>query len=460
MIAAPNNHVPHSADAEKATLSAMIRDNAQIPAVLRLVSPEDFYGSGNIEICRAIADRAMAGKGVDPILLEEHLRGNAKVPDGYLLDVLGSAPVVTNGKFYAEIVRADAVRRRLIASATASAQGAQDPGVEIESLLAAADRVLQEQARRMDDAAPLSTEELVRQVLGEWETSRGESETPGLVRTGYRDLDDLVLGFQPGQLVIVAGRPGMGKSTICYNFMSRQFDAGLPSLILSYEVEASAIMGSILLSRARVSGEAIRKRRVSAEEMERIVAMAAKVAEEKKIHVVAPRRFGLIEAIATIRDYKTRFDIKVAYVDYLQMLDCRETGMRGSRNAENRQQEVTLISRRFKELARDLGIPIVAICQLHRGPENREDKRPTLSDLRESGSLEQDADLVLMLYRDEYYNENSTHKGTCEVLIRKQRSGRTGAVQLATNFDCMRFDDLARAPMQEVPVDDGDWRNR
>jgi len=449
------NPLPWNEEAERATLGAMIRDNRIISSIKRILKPEDFYSDRNRETCSAIYAMDDEGKPVDLTLLVAWVKGKSQKLDGdFIVGLAVEVEVPRNGFHYAKLVRNLSIRRAAIMQCMKTAEAAADPGGELAAVLDQVDKAVQDAIRRLDDSTDATMADLAARVLDEIQARQDGKPAAGAVPFGFRDLDDLTGGLGAGAFVIVAGRPSMGKSTLAFNVLHRAGQSGKRGLIQSYEMDADSIFEAILCVDAHVSLEAMRKGKLGRDLVERVVLAAGALADSNAFHIVRPKNPDVSAAIATIRDYRERKGIDFAIVDYLNLLECREARGRGF---ENRQSEVASISRRLKNLAADLRIPIIAVCQLNRQSEGREDRRPRLSDLRESGSIEQDADLVLLLYRDEYYNRETTAKHVCEVHVAKQRRGRTGVVRLTTLLDFCRFENYAAPPGQETPAD---WRDR
>ncbi len=442
---------PQNPDAEVAVLGSMLLDNDTIPDVARLLRRGDFYSPDHQAIYDAILDLFDQGKPVDAVLLAEALRQRDALervggPD-YLVSILERVPSAANAEHYADIVRQASLRRRLIHACTEIARDSYDGSVDTESLLDRAQAAVfaVTQGDRLNEAA--AVRDILQAIFNDIETMR-ENRITGL-RTWFNDLDDLTCGLQPSDLIIVAGRPSMGKTTFALNIATRVALGGWPrpnkadakpALIFSLEMSKPVIARNILCGYARVDAHRLRRGLLPREE---INALTMKAGDLYEAPIYIDDTPGL-----SLRDLRTRArrlmlsvpNLALIVVDYLQLME--------ERQAENRQQEISIISRGLKGLARELNVPVMALSQLSRQTEAREGHIPRMSDLRESGSLEQDADLIILLYREEHYNPGS-RPGEADLIVAKQRNGPTGTVTVTFLKNFLRFED--RAQQEQVP---------
>lgn len=436
---------PQDLNAEEAVLGALLLNADAIAEALELLRPEDFYFENHGRIFAAAAALFMASEPIDVITLA------AKLVTAGVLDQVGGrarlavlqedTPTAGNILHYARIVREKADRRRLLAAASQIQEVCQEAAlapdeVQVEASSIFFDAVdggrLQAAWQTAQDLIGPAMQRITHLMEG------GVSATG--ISSGLNDLDRQLGGFQKGDLTLVAGRPAMGKSSLVFQFaLHAAIEQGLPVGLFSLEMGKDQIMQRALSMQSRVDSYRISQGTLSATEYGRLVAAAGPLGDARLFVCDSP---GLSEMDVHLRAKRLRqqYGIEMLLVDYLQL-------MRGSssRTDLDRVQEVSSISRTLKAIARELSIPVVAACQLSRQPEGRTDKRPILSDLRETGSLEQDADVVLMVYRDDYYNrERSENPGVAELIVAKHRNGPTGSVEALWRKEYTRFDTLSR----------------
>jgi replicative DNA helicase len=433
--------VPHDLHAEESLLGAMLLARDAIAEAVQVCNPDDFYKPAHGHLFEAITSLYARGEPADPITVADELRR------ANLLDTVGgpsvfvslqaNTPAIGNAPRYAHIVEEHALLRRLIRVGSDIAE----LGYEIpEDVSAAVDRaenmVFQVGQRRVADTmSPIR--ELLEQSLDHLEAlyERGESITG--VPTGYTDLDERLAGLQPSNLVIVGARPSMGKTSFALGMVAHAaMDAATPVLLFSLEMSNQEIVQRLLCAEARVDATRMRNGRLLETDWPKISHAIGRLGEAP-IYVDDNPNLTIMDIRAKARRLKSREGLGLVVVDYLQL-------MTGRAGAENRQVEVSEVSRGLKILARELKVPVVALSRLSRNLESRADKRPMLADLRESGSLEQDADVVMFLYRDEVYNAESSDRGTAEVIVSKHRNGPTGVCQLAFLSQYTRFANMAR----------------
>ena len=432
---AGERRLPQNLEAERCVLGALLLDCAASMMALQLLTPQDFYSPRHLRIFEAIQVLYDQCAAVDPILAHEHLskRGLSEETGGldYLNDLVGAVPTVANAEYHARIVREKAILRNLIAACTDVVQGAYESHEDAQALLDRAEQRVFEigQIGRSRDFIEIGS------IIHDY-FERDDTRETGGVMTRFTDLDDLTNGFHPSEYVIVAGRPSMGKTSFAMNIVQAVAQTGKAVAIFSLEVAKEQLIENLLCSFAEVDALKLRKHSISQEEWQNLVEGANQL-RQFKIFVDDTPSLTPLSLKAKARRLHGRHKLDLIVIDYLQLMECP--------GSEGRQQEVTTISRGLKALARELSVPVIAISQLSRGVESREQHKPRLSDLRESGAIEQDADLVLLLYREEYYEPDKEEaKGKAEVIIAKQRNGPTGSIHLTFRSQFMKFGNLSR----------------
>ena len=434
---------PHNLQAEESLLGAMLLSKDAIAAASEVgLKPDDFYKPAHGHIYDAVTSLAGAGEPADPVTVAEELRraGLLEMIGGQstLVSLQATTPATTNASRYAKIVEEHSLLRRMIWVAGEISEGAYSLPDDVTKLIDEAEsKVFQVAERRVTDTmaelGDLLDESLNR--LAEL-FERGDAITG--IPTGYTDLDELLAGLQPSSLVVVGARPAMGKTSFALGMATAAaLEAQRPVLLFSLEMSQLEMSTRLLCAEARVDSTKVRSGRLSQGDWEKLHNAVGRLANAP-IFIDDNASTTIMDIRAKARRLKARVgDLSLVIIDYVQL-------MTGRSAAENRQVEVSEISRNLKILARELECPVVALAQLNRQLEQRADKRPMLSDLRESGSLEQDADVVLFLYRDEVYNPETTDRGLAEVLVAKHRSGPTGRVRLAWLDQYTKFANMAR----------------
>jgi len=431
---------PQDVPAEQSVLGAMLLSKDAIGEVTEVLKGRDFYRPAHEYIYDAIMDQYGRGEPADAITVADNLgkRGQLGQVGGhiYLHELVSQVSVTANAGYYAEIVRDKAILRRLVdASMKISQMGYQAEG-DVNGIVDRAQQAIYEVAenKTKEDYQPLS--ELVEITLDEIESLSQHGVMAG-VPTGFIDLDHLTNGLHPGQMVIVAARPGMGKSTLGLDFArSASIRHGLCSVFFSLEMTKSEIVMRLMSAEAGVPLNNIRKGEMRDEDWNRIANKTAQVSRAPLFIDDSPN-LTMMEIRAKARRLKQRFDLKLIVIDYMQL-------MSSGKKVESRQLEVSEFSRQIKLLAKELEVPVVALSQLNRGPETRQDKRPLLSDLRESGSLEQDADVVILLHREDAYDKTTQRVGEADFIIAKHRNGPTDVLPVAFQGNLSRFVDMQR----------------
>jgi len=435
---------PQNVEAEAMLLASLMAADTYVAEAEGIVDEADFYREGHRAVWRAITDLFEAGEPVEPITVIERLTKNGDMEAaggrGGVLELMETPFIAASYRTYAEMVRDAATQRRLLQAAQQIERMVVQREGETRAMLQDAETLVYGLTQKGVRGDFTKAHELVIQSI-ERLTAAGESEA-GLtgVATGFTDLDKEIGGLQPGNLVVVAARPSMGKTALALGMAEHAALVQERSVaIFSLEMSGDEIIQRLLAATAVVSSERIRAGRLAPEDWARI-GRAADRLSAARLFIDDSEGVTVGEMRTKTRRLKSREGLDLLIVDYIQLME----GPR-SRRDENRVQELSSISRGLKMLARDLRVPIICVSQLNRAPDARTDKRPMLSDLRESGAIEQDADLVLMIYRDDYYNpETSEEKGIAEVNVAKNRHGPTGKVRLTFRGSYAKFDNLAR----------------
>jgi len=433
---------PHSVDAEQAVLGGlMLASNAWEQIADRIIE-EDFYRFDHRLIFRAAANLNERNQPVDVVTLSEWLDAqNLSVDSGgpaYLVDLANNTPSAANIAAYAQIVREKSVLRQLIDIGTEIAGNGFNPeGRESRELLEWAEQQvfrIAEQGGR-NKAGFLKVQDLLKDAFRALEERRNSDGGITGTSTGFKDLDELTSGLQKSDLIIVAGRPSMGKTSFAMNiaeFVAIKTKRAVA--VFSMEMAGVQLLNRMLCSLGKINQQRFRNGDLEAEEWFRLTSTAA-LLNESKVFIDETPALSPAEVRARCRRLKREHDLSLIVVDYLQLMQVPGT-------RENRTNEISEISRGLKALAKELNVPVIALSQLNRKLEERTDKRPVMADLRESGAIEQDADLILFIYRDEVYNKDSAYKGKAEIIIAKQRNGPIGKVDLAFNGMYTRFDNF------------------
>jgi len=431
---------PHDHGAEQIALGSMMLSRDAIADIIELLSADDYYRPIHGTIHTAIADLYSRGEPTDPAAVAAHLlaTGDLNRVGGapYLHTLISEVPVAANAAWYARRIAEHAGRRRLAAVAARMSRLALDPAIDYATAVDQAGQDFYDATIRHDsgELRPLSalvgpTLEAVQEIATHPDRLRG-------LPTGLVDLDRLTGGLQPDQLIVVAGRPGMGKSVFGVDIARAvALRAGKPVAFFALEMGEDELVQRILAAEAGVPLHVLRSGQLSDADWLSL-AKAERYLGDAPLHIDPTPSVTMTEVRARARRLAQRKGLSLIVVDYLQL-------MSPARRVENRQQEVAEISRGMKLLAKDLHVPVVAVAQLNRGPEQRTDKRPQLSDLRESGALEQDADLVIFVHRDDYYDKESPRVGEVDLIVAKNRSGPTDTITAAAQLPFSRFVDMA-----------------
>ncbi len=437
---------PHSAEAERCVLGSMLRDNSVIGDVVLVLKPErtaeNFYNDAHGRIFSTISKLYDAGQSVDLVILGNELHQTGQIQDiggyEYLARIYDEVPTAANATYYAQIVRDKAIVRNLIHSGTDIVRDASDQVAPAMELLEGAERKIMQIAEWGVAGETISIKQAIHLAYDRMEAREnreGHENVSGLP-TGYLDLDNITAGLQDSELIIVAARPSVGKTAITLNIMRNvAVDYGYPVFFASLEQSRIELAERLLCCEAKVDGQKLRKGHLSTEEHRLINAAGSRLSEAKIFIDDAPGQ-NMIRIAANARRLKLKHDIKLVVVDYLQLVE-------PDNRRDSRQEQVAAISRRMKFLAKELKIPVIACAQLNRGVENRTEAEPRLADLRESGSIEQDADTVMLLHRPKDPQSGIDADGVLDVIIAKQRNGPVGKLTLAHVKQHMRFANYA-----------------
>ncbi len=433
---------PQNIDAEESLISAILLDNDILVEILDVLSPPDFYKSAHQVIFEAITDLFSRGDPIDLVTLADHIQGKNQLESiggaVYLAKLLDEAPVPSNAKNYALIIREKASLRRLITAANKITSHCFEYSTNVEDVIDYAEKTIFEIAEDKSKQSIFPISEIIGSNIDDLETKRGNRSLLSGVPTGYRKLDTLTSGLQKSDLIILAARPGMGKTALALNIArNAAIEGEVPVAFFSLEMSKEQLSMRLLCAEARLDSTHLRDGFFSDDEWLKLV-HAADTLSNAPIYIDDSPELSTIEIKTKGRRLKRDKKIGLIIIDYLQLMKPRT-------NKERRELEISEMSRSLKGLAKELEIPIIALSQLNRRLEERHDKRPQLSDLRESGALEQDADLVIFIYRDEIYNKEETNpnKGIAEVYLAKQRNGPVGISYLAFLDAYTRFEDLA-----------------
>lgn len=440
---------PHSLEAEQSVLGGLMLDNAAWDAIADKISAKDFYRYEHQVIFETLVQLAQQDRPFDVLTITEALKSKAALDKAggelYLFELANNTPSVDNISAYAEIVRERSVLRQMIAVANEIADSAFKPsGRPVSELLDFAEsKVFAIAEENHSQSGPETIQKLLSKAVDRIDDLYHSDEAITGLATGFRDFDNMTSGLQPSDLIIVAGRPSMGKTVLGVNFAeSAAIKSNKPVLVFSLEMPGDAIAMRMLSSLGRINQHHLRTGKLREEDWPRITS-AVSILSEAKLFVDDTPGISPMDIRARARRVvKEHGDLSLIVVDYLQLMHI--PGYR----ADNRVAEISEISRALKALAKELHVPVVALSQLNRSLEQRSDRRPVMSDLRESGAIEQDADLIAFIYRDEVYHEDSADKGVAEIIIAKQRNGPIGKVRLAFLGEFTRFEDLAHMSYQ------------
>ena len=441
---------PHNIDAEMAVLGSMLIDQDVIADAIETLDEAHFYKDSHRKIFSAVVKLFDENKGVDLVTLIEELKRTGSLDSlggpSFITSLASSVPTSANFVHYVNIVKEKKLLRKLISAATQIAAESYDPSQNVEAVVDKAEQLIFDVSQKKVTSRFSALKEIIKNSVETIDNLYQRKESITGLATGFRDLDIKTAGLQPSDLIIVAGRPSMGKSALASCIAEH---VGViekkPVAFFSLEMSKEQLVQRMLCSHARVDAHKVRTGFLSQADWPRLVSAAGKLSEAP-IYIDDTPGITVLELRAKARRLKSQFDIKLIILDYLQL-------MQGPARSENRQQEISEISRSLKALARELNVSLIAISQLSRAVEQRADHKPQLSDLRESGAIEQDADLVMLIVREEVYNPTEENKGMADLIIAKQRNGPIGSIKLAFLGEYMRFDNLAARGEEFVDAD-------
>ncbi len=435
---------PQSKEAEQCVLGSMLRDNPVIGDVLQIIRPDNFYLDAHQKICQAIITLYDRGNPVDLMLLADELNNRKQIEEiggyGYLGQLWEAAPTAANAEYYARIVRDKAIVRHLIHSSNEVLRDAYDQAMPADELLESAERKILDIAEMGITGQTFTLAQALTEAYDRIDTRQQNDQTSisGLP-TGFIDLDEKTAGLQNSELIIMAARPSHGKTALAMNIARYvAVEDNQPVFVVSLEQSRIELAERLLCCQARVDSHKLRKGHLGSEDMQKLIEAGGTLRNAPLFIDDTPGQ-GMLRIAANARRLKLREKIKLVVIDYLQLIE-------PDNRRDNRQEQVANISRRLKFLARELQIPVMALAQVNRSSEDRTDHKPRLADLRESGSIEQDADTVMLLHRPEMY-EAGQHEGVLEIHIAKQRNGPTGEISLTFLKQYMRFENFVEAPV-------------
>lgn len=433
---------PHSLEAEQSILGAMMLSEDAVVSGMEIIEAIDFYQASHRHIFQALVDLFNSQRPCDLITLQEEMRAKDRLAEiggvSYLSQLLNVVPTAQNAEHYARIVKEKSMLRHLIGISGEISTAAYDPQSKAEELMDMAERKVLQLSQFKITRPYLRVKDLVKSTFQYLEHIVENKQAVTGVPTGFTALDEYTSGFQKSDLIIIAARPSMGKTAFCLNIaQNAAYQHRVPVMLFSLEMSHNQLLMRLLCSEARVDGQKVRRGFLGDEDWSKLT-ITAGMLEDTPILLDDTANASLLEIRSKARRAYTQEKVGMIIIDYLQLISWS-----GSERPESRQQEVSAISRSLKGLARELNVPVVCLSQLSRAVESRTDRRPMLSDLRESGAIEQDADVVLFLYRDQYYNpQKEENRGKGEVIIAKQRNGPVGSCMLAFNDSYARFDNL------------------
>ncbi len=432
---------PQNIEAEQAVLGAIFLVPASLTLASEILIPDDFYRAAHQKIYNAMLELSDKGEPVDIVTVTSELADANLLEEvggvSYLSDLANSAPTAANIEYYGKIVEEKSILRRLIRTATTIAQDGYSREDEVEVLLNEAEKTIMEVAQRKNAGAFQNIKDVLVQTYDNIETLHERIGDVTGIPTGFVELDRMTAGFQRNDLIIVAARPSVGKTAFALNIaqnVATKTDENVA--IFSLEMGADQLVMRMLCAEGNIDAQRLRTGSLTPEDWGKLT-MAMGSLSDSGIYIDDTPGIRVSEIRAKCRRLKQESGLGMVLIDYLQLIQ-------GSGRSDNRQQEVSEISRTLKELARELKVPVIALSQLSRGVEQRQDKRPMMSDIRESGSIEQDADIVAFLYRDDYYDKESENKNIIEIIIAKQRNGPVGTVSLAFVKEYNKFVNLER----------------
>ena len=443
---------PHNREAEQSVIGAIFLEPQALITASEILLADDFYQNAHKKIFETMLRLSDLGKAIDVVTVTEELSAKKEIEDvgglSYLLELANAVPTAANVAHYAKIVEEKALLRRLIRVATKIVEDGYTREDEVEALLGEAEKKMMEVANRKNAGDFKHVKDVLVETFDNIEQLQSRKGDVTGIPTGFRDLDHITAGFQRNDLIIVAARPSVGKTAFALNVaQSVAVQARENVAIFSLEMGAEQLIMRMLCAEGNIDAQVLRTGALTTEDWGKLT-MAMGRLSNSGIFIDDTPGVRINEIRAKCRRLAQEHGLGMILIDYLQLI--QGSGKPG----ENRQQEVSEISRSLKQLARELKVPVIALSQLSRGVEQRQDKRPMMSDLRESGSIEQDADIVAFLYRDDYYDKESENKNMIEIIIAKQRNGPTGTVTLAFKKEFNKFINVDWSQMPPPPPRD------
>jgi replicative DNA helicase len=434
---------PQNIEAEQAVLGAMLIKKEAIAEVSQLLKPADFYREAHRIVYETMLELFNKNEAVDLITVTEQLRKNDLLEKAggiaFVTSLANAVPTAANVEYHARIVEEKAQLRNLINSATEIAGMAYEASDDITDVMDKSEKMILEVAARQNSGSFVPIKEILMDTFSKieklYETKGGITGLP----SGFKDLDKLTSGLQPSDLILVAARPSMGKTAFTLNIAQHVAVHENKSVaFFSLEMSKEQLVQRMLCSEGGIDSQRLRVGELEENDWEKLINAADRLSRAP-IYIDDTAGITVMELRSKARRLKAEHDLQLIVIDYLQLMQGRS-----SKNSDNRQQEISEISRSLKALARELNVPVIALSQLSRSVESRQVKKPMLSDLRESGSLEQDADIVMFLYREDYYDPETEHKNITDVIIAKHRNGPVDTVQLFFHKQFTKFADLSR----------------
>lgn len=438
--------LPHSIEAEQSVIGSMIIDREAITAASEIITGEDFYSRQYGILFETMVEINEEGYPVDLVILQERLREKDVPPElsnlEFVRDLINAVPTSANVKYYANIVSEKAMLRKLIRLNEEISNNCYSGKESLEFIMEDTEKRMFDLLQRKDSGEFVPIRTVVMNALDKIESASKNKGSVTGIPTGFTDLDYRTAGMQPSDLVLIAARPSMGKTAFVLNIAQHvAFKKSLPVVIFSLEMSKEQLINRMFSLESSVDAQKLRTGQLNDQDWERLIESANIIGKSKLVIDDTPG-ISISELRSKCRKMKLEMGLSMIIIDYLQL-------MTGNGRSESRQQEVSDISRALKAVARELNVPVLALSQLSRAVEKRDDKRPMLSDLRDSGAIEQDADVVMFIYRDDYYNHDTDRKGVSEIIIAKQRNGPIGTVELAWLPEYTKFANLERKRKSE-----------
>jgi len=445
----PHKLPPQNIEAEQSALGGILIENEAINRVLEILDADDFYRDGHRKIFHALINLSERDEPADLITLTNELRKTDQLDSiggaSYLASLIDSVPTAANIEYYAKIIKEKAILRKLIQTSTEIITQSYEDRGDVEGFLDEAERAIFEISEKRVKPSFFCIRDVVKESFKTIERLFKKKELITGVPSGFKELDRMTAGFQPSDLIIIAGRPSMGKTAFCLNVAQyAAIENKIPVAIFSLEMSKEQLVIRMLCSEAHVEGTRLRTGFLNESDWPKLTIAAGNLSEAP-IYIDDTAALSVLELRAKARRLKAEHGLGMLIIDYLQL-------MKGRTRVESRQQEISEISRSLKALSKELAIPVIAVSQLSRKTEERTGNKPQLSDLRESGAIEQDADLILFIYRDEVYNraEDNPNRGKAEVIIGKQRNGPIGKIDLAFLDKFTTFKDLYKGETENI----------